>query len=445
MCRGPRHRYAGPVFTGAPLLPLPGGTARVQVRVAAVIVGASLAVTAAAPAFAALDFVQHIGSFGTGPGQLAYPTGVAIGPSGDLFVSDGGNNRLVRFTTDGQYVATIGGGGSTPGRFQAPDYLAFSPVSGDLFVMDKGNDRVQRLHEDGTFVLEWGSLGTGPGQFDNPWGVHVDASGNVWITSQEQTRVQKFTETGQYLGEWGVPGTANGQFLLPHGIASDELGNIFVVDPYRYDVQMFDPSGAWLMKFGSEGSNPGQLIHPEDITWSRGRIVIVDFWHHPHAGKVSAFSATSGAFQEVMAVGPVGLCDMCFDNAYDAVDDGAGNWYVLEWANHRIKKLHESGLGAGDALAADAGLRALGEPVPNPSRGAVRFDLRVPNAAGPCELSVFDVRGLPVFTRAIDPAAMSRVSWDGRGADGRSLGAGVYFVALRGEGLSETRKVVRIR
>src|SRR5262245_22003271 len=145
------------------------------------------------PAFAELTFVTQWGAYGSGPGQLAYPTGVAIAPDGDVFVSDGGNSRLCRFTPDGQFVGVIGSPGSSPGRFQGPDNLQFSPTNGDLYVTDKNNNRIQRLTESGAFVLEWGSFGTGPGQFNAPWGIHVDAAGNVWVTSREQFRVQKFT------------------------------------------------------------------------------------------------------------------------------------------------------------------------------------------------------------------------------------------------------------
>lgn len=393
-----------------------------------------------ASAIAALDFVTQWGAHGNGPGQFSYPTGVAIAPDGDVFVSDGGNSRLCRFTPDGQFVATIGGGGSGPGRFQGPDNLQFSPTNGDLYVTDKNNHRIQRLTEAGAFVLEWGSFGTGPGQFDAPWGIHVDASGNVWVTSREQMRVQKFTENGQFLAEWGVQGTGPGQFLNPHGIATDEAGNVYIDDVYRCDIQKFDSALGYLMKWGSEGSGPGQFLHPEHICYAHGLIVVVDFFTHPHAGRLSSWS-TSGAFQEVMVAGPAGICDMCFDNAYDAAQDAQGYWYVVEWANHRIKKLREETVGVESLAGTSASV--LGQPSPNPSSGAVRVPLEFPaTSVGPYELAIFDVRGQRVFARRLP---LSReLLWDGMDRSGRAVGAGVYFIDLRGEGVHETRKMVRV-
>ena len=393
--------------------------------------------------FAELSFVTQWGGYGQGPGQLAYPTGVAIAPSGDVFVSDGWNNRLCRFTPDGQFVAIIGSSGSGPGQFQGPDNLQFSPTNGDLYVTDKNNNRVQRLTESGAFVLQWGSYGTGPGQFDAPWGIHVDAAGNVWVTSREQFRVQKFTENGQFLLEFGVQGTNPSQFLNPHGIATDELGNLYIDDVYRCDVQKFDSALNFLLKWGSEGLGPGQFLHPEHICHANGLIVVVDFWIHPHAGRLTSWS-TSGVFEETMVAGPAGTCDMCFDNAYAAARDAQGYWYVVEWANHRIKKLREAAVGVDELASAASGSRVLGEPFPNPSSGAVRLPLEIPRSSPtPWELTIFDVHGARVLSQRLGRSG--DIFWDGRDQTGRAVGAGVYFVSLRGDGVDEMRKLVRVR
>ena len=161
------------------------------------VIAFAIAASCTAVPFAAtaeLVYVTQWGSDGNGLTQFHYPTGMAIGPSGDVFVTDGGNHRVCRYTPDGQIVMTFGGLGNGPGKLNTPDFLAFSPTNGDLYIADKLNHRIQRFTEAGAFVQAWGSLGPGPGQFNAPWGVHVDADGYVFVTSLNQDRVQKFTE-----------------------------------------------------------------------------------------------------------------------------------------------------------------------------------------------------------------------------------------------------------
>ena len=48
-------------------------------------------------------------------------------------------------------------------------------------VTDDGNDRIQKFTSDGKFITTWGSNGRGDGQFSRPEGVAVDSSGNVYV------------------------------------------------------------------------------------------------------------------------------------------------------------------------------------------------------------------------------------------------------------------------
>jgi len=81
---------------------------------------------------------------------------------------------------------------------------------------------------------------------------------------------------------------------------------------------------------------------------------------------------------------------------------------------------------------------------PNPAPGAVRFALELP-AAGDVRLEVFDLAGrrvaTPVVTRL--PAGATTVAWNGRGDDGRALGAGVYLARLRAGGATAVVRIVR--
>ncbi len=286
-----------------------------------------------------LVYAGEWGGFGTGPTQFKYPTGIALSPSsGDVYVSDGGNNRVTRFTPEGEFVQYIALSGSTPGRVLAPDHLAFSPANGDLYVTDKNNNRVQRFTPDGAFVLQWGQQGPGPGQFLAPWGIGIDAAGDVYITSRDQERVQKFTEAGVYLGEFGFPGTGPGQFRKPHDVLVDTEGNVYVSDVERHDIQKFDATWSYVLQWGSPGSVPGQFLHPHHLAFLDGGVIVVDWLEHPHGGRLTSFTV-DGALTGVVVEGPQGTAPLQFHTIYAFDRDAQGTWYVIEWGNHRVQKL----------------------------------------------------------------------------------------------------------
>lgn len=89
----------------------------------------------------------------------------------------------------------------------------------------------------------------------------------------------------------------------------------------------------------------------------------------------------------------------------------------------------------------------LGVPHPNPTRGASTIDYVVPPAGGRMELAIFDTGGRRVRTLVDGPveAGTHQVTWDGRREGGARLALGTYFVRLRAEGFTKTRRVTRAR
>jgi DNA-binding beta-propeller fold protein YncE len=135
----------------------------------------------------------HLGAFGTagdGPGQLARPRGLALGPRQEIVVADSCNHRLQIFARDGRLLRSIGRAGTGPGEFSYPYKVAVAP-SGDIIVAEFGNHRVQRLTWDGKPLAQWGRVGRGPGCLAQPWGVAVDSRGRVYIADTENHRIQR--------------------------------------------------------------------------------------------------------------------------------------------------------------------------------------------------------------------------------------------------------------
>jgi hypothetical protein len=85
-------------------------------------------------------------------------------------------------------------------------------------------------------------------------------------------------------------------------------------------------------------------------------------------------------------------------------------------------------------------------PVPNPARGAVRFDLSLPTA-GPAHVDVYDITGrlVRVLVASLQPAGVNRVGWDLLDEFGNRVEAGVYLIRAETEGLTRLRRLVVLR
>lgn len=168
---------------------------------------------------------------GSRPGQLDWPTGVAIDPNtGDVYVSDGGNERVERFTAQGGYLSQI-----VSGKDGAPSFSI-----GYLYdVYYIGNPR----------PVEFTSYG------NDSW---VDAEGNLYLRSQAESHgvVYKFNSAGTYTGEaFSPPGDASS---TPRAVVVSSGGTVYVAQSEsgneKYAIVEFESNG---MEYGTFGRGNG--------------------------------------------------------------------------------------------------------------------------------------------------------------------------------------------
>jgi DNA-binding beta-propeller fold protein YncE len=153
-----------------------------------------------------------------GEGLFVRPHGIYIGPDGTVYCSDDCDHTVRAFTPDGRPLFTLGTSGrpSDTGAtssdyrtiqragppFHYPTNLALGPA-GDLYVTDGyGNARVHRFAPDGRLLQSWGEPGSGPGQFHLPHGLAVDRDSTVYVADRENSRIQLFSADGVYRGQW---------------------------------------------------------------------------------------------------------------------------------------------------------------------------------------------------------------------------------------------------
>ena len=112
------------------------------------------------------------------------------------------------------------GGSSTSAHGVAVD------ASGNVYVIDTANHRIVKSFPDGSLISWWDLKDRESGKSIVPEGIAVDASGNVYITDRDNNSVRKFTSWGNPIQVGGSGGTGDGQFSHPTGIAVDPSGNV---------------------------------------------------------------------------------------------------------------------------------------------------------------------------------------------------------------------------
>jgi hypothetical protein len=170
--------------------------------------------------------------------------GIAVDSSGNLYVADFGNNRVEKFTSDGNYITQWGFYGSGNGQFNGPWSVAVD-FSGGVYVADFGTNRIQKFDYSGGYLAQWGSSGSGDGQFNEPYGLAVDSSGNLYVADSGNSRVEKFTSNGNYITQF-----AKGQLSYPLGVAVDSSGNVYVADTGNNCIRKFSSDGKYLTQWG---------------------------------------------------------------------------------------------------------------------------------------------------------------------------------------------------
>jgi hypothetical protein len=126
--------------------------------------------------------LYSIGSPGSAEGQLFYPTNLAVGPDGNLYVSDTGNFRVEVFSPEGRYIRKLGEIGTSLGKFARPKGIALDK-SGRIYVVDAAFQNIQIFDPDGRLLMFFAETGSGPGQLYLPTDISIDYENVAYFQS----------------------------------------------------------------------------------------------------------------------------------------------------------------------------------------------------------------------------------------------------------------------
>ena len=127
------------------------------------------------------DKLRSFGTKGSSQGQLMCSFGVAVDGEGNILVADNNNNRIQKFTAEGQFLTAVGIEGSGPLQFNEVRDIAINTSNNKVYVVDNRNHRIQVLNSDLTFSNTFGKYGRNKGEFSYPWAIACDSTGNVYV------------------------------------------------------------------------------------------------------------------------------------------------------------------------------------------------------------------------------------------------------------------------
>jgi len=134
------------------------------------------------------------------PGQTFTSVfGVTTDQEGNIYIADAESKRILKFTQDGQYLASIGSDGIGPLQFKSPVDMTVD-AEGKIYVLDTQLQRVTILNPDFTFADIWDT------QISAPRRIRLDAEGNVLLFSITQhDLIYKFKPDGEAINSFYDP------------------------------------------------------------------------------------------------------------------------------------------------------------------------------------------------------------------------------------------------
>lgn len=298
--------------------------------------------------------VHHLtasfGSPGSGDGQLALGahSGLAVDDAtGNVYVADTGNHRVVEFDADGGFIrafgADVGGAGvdvcssgcvagtsgSSPGALEAPTFLAIDesagPSNAAVYVADASNHLVTRFAADGTLVSSWGVGGrldgsSAPGgPFGEIGGIAVDSAGTLDVfrgrEPEEPHLLFRFDQGGSFLEQVETP-----RGNEPGGLAVDPAGDLFKVNG-DLSVEKLEGSGADVGQVTASFSTTGLAVDRAGGDLYVGTGSLIERYVFGPSGEVVGAGCTPAPFEGCPSTTTFGAGDLVAGAGLDVKSD----------------------------------------------------------------------------------------------------------------------------
>ncbi len=302
---------------------------------------------------------------------LHFPERTAVDGAGNVFIADSGNHRIRRVDATTGLISTVAGGGpgprgdggpATAATLVTPFDVAFDST-GNLYVADLGEHRVRRVDATTGIISTFMGVGGTALAFDAANDLYLadidDPGGNRVLRRDAVTgtiTVAAGNGTYAFCGD-GMAATA-ACLYVPIDIALDGAGNLYIVDRDNYRIRRVDATTGIISTIA--GTGQPLAVCPHDLgeggpatsaclgdpygidVDSAGNVLIADYG----TSRVRRIDAATQTITTVASNGDPGFCGdglpataACLDQPYGVAFDGAGNLFVADTQNGRIRRV----------------------------------------------------------------------------------------------------------
>jgi sugar lactone lactonase YvrE len=308
---------------------------------------------------------------------LAHPRSVAVDAKGNFYISDFNNNCVWKVSPQGIITTLAGtrvpgfsgdGGSAAAAQLSGPHGIT-ADAAGNVYIADSKNNRVRRVGSDGIIVTVAGNgqLGAagdgGPATVavvGPPSAVALDGAGNLYISQQTTHTIRRVspsgiittiagTGTAGYSGDGG-PAT-QAQMRSPIGIASDSAGNLYIAEQPNNIIRKVSAAGIittvagnGTQGFGGDGgpATNASLDGPFGVAVDRaGNIYLTDSrndrirWVH-RDGTITTVAGNGAPGFSGDGGSPTAAQ---LQGPHGVIVDAAGNLLIADSANDRIRRV----------------------------------------------------------------------------------------------------------
>ena len=314
--------------------------------------------------------------------MIASPKGVAVDRAGNLYIADEWNSRIRKVDSAG-IITTVAGNGSqvfngdgipaTSATTPVPQGVAIDTI-GNLYIIDIANQRIRKVVVTEIITTVAGNGGSGyngdgilatSAMLNNPQGVAVDVAGNLYIVDIANQRIRKVDRFGKITTVAGNGGSGyNGDGILatsamlssPQGVAVDVAGNLYIADTYNQRIRKVDSGGIITTVAGNGGigyngdgisATSAMFAYPFGVAVDvAGNLYIADTFNQ-RIRKVNSdriITTVAGNDSSGYNGDNIPATTATLRGPWGVAVDTAGNLYIADRNNSRIRKVSSGGI-----------------------------------------------------------------------------------------------------
>jgi len=298
----------------------------------------------------------------------------SLGYISSITISRAETQPISTVAGDGKYGYSGDGGPATSAEldFGGVAGIAVSPT-GNLYLADGSNNRVRMVSAKTGVITTVAGNGTGGYSGDGgsaisaklslPTGVALDGAGNLYISDEANNRIRMVSATSGVITTVAGNGTASysgdggpatsAELNYPTGVALDGFGNLYIADRSNNRIRMVSAKTGLITTVAGNGTDgfSGDGGAATDATLTNPTSVMLDgagnlYIADTENGRIRKVTAATGAISTVAGGGTAGsgysgdggpATSATLYNPTSVVQDGTGNLYIADSLNNRIR------------------------------------------------------------------------------------------------------------